>query len=58
MPFVVLREAVENLIHADFQDAIVTIMPDGNVVRVSDPRAGHKEKKPGYHAWFHVNNGL
>jgi len=44
MPFVVLREAVENLIHADFQDAIVTIMPDGNVVRVSDHGPGIKRK--------------
>ena len=44
MPFIVLREAVENLIHADFQDAIVTIMPDGNVVRVSDHGPGIKRK--------------
>jgi predicted transcriptional regulator len=44
MPFVVLREAVENLIHAGFEDAIVTIMPDGNVVRISDHGPGIKRK--------------
>lgn len=44
MPFVVLREAVENLIHANFEDAIITIMPDGNVVRISDHGPGIKRK--------------
>lgn len=40
MPFVVLREAIENLIHAGFKDAVITIMPDGNVVRISDHGPG------------------
>ena len=34
VPFVVIREAVENLVHAEFADTVV--LPDGNTVRVSD----------------------
>jgi hypothetical protein len=44
VPFVVIREAVENLVHADFADAVVTILPDGNTVRVSDHGPGISDK--------------
>ncbi len=45
VPFVVIREAVENLVHADFADAVVTILPDGNTVRISDHGPGVFEKE-------------
>jgi hypothetical protein len=44
VPFVVIREAVENLVHADFADAVVTILPDGNTVRISDHGPGISDK--------------
>lgn len=44
IPFVVIREIVENLIHAFFQDAVVTILDDGNTIRVSDQGPGIRDK--------------
>ncbi len=44
IPFVVIREIVENLIHAFFQDAVVTIMDDGNTIRISDQGPGIRDK--------------
>lgn len=40
IPFVVIKEIVENLIHAYFRDAVVTIMNDGNTIRISDQGPG------------------
>ena len=45
IPFVVIREIMENLIHAFFQDAIVTIMDNGNTIRISDHGPGIKDKE-------------
>lgn len=44
IPFVVIREIVENLIHAYFQNAVVTIMDDGNTIRISDQGPGIRDK--------------
>lgn len=44
IPFVVIREIVENLIHAFFQDAVVTIMDEGNTIRISDQGPGIRDK--------------
>lgn len=45
VPYVVIREVVENLIHAYFQNATVTILDDGNTIRISDqgPGISHKD---------------
>ncbi|MHB8730176.1 MAG: ATP-binding protein [bacterium] len=40
IPFVVIKEIIENLIHAYFKDAVVTIMGDGNTIRISDQGPG------------------
>ena len=45
VPFVVIREAVENLVHAEFADAVVTVLPDGNTVRISDHGPGVSDKQ-------------
>jgi len=45
IPFVVIKEIVENLIHAFFQDAVVTIMDDGNTIRISDQGPGIRDKE-------------
>src|SRR5690348_205641 len=44
IPFVVIRELVENLIHAYFHNAVVTIMDDGNTIRISDQGPGIRDK--------------
>ncbi len=45
IPFVVIKEIVENLIHAFFQDAVITIMDDGNTIRISDQGPGIRDKE-------------
>jgi anti-sigma regulatory factor (Ser/Thr protein kinase) len=52
IPFIVIREIVENLIHAYFENAVVTIMDEGNTIRISDQGPGIRDKQrvflPGY----------
>jgi hypothetical protein len=52
IPFVVIREVIENLIHADFRDSVVSISPDGKEILVSDHGPGILDKSnaflPGY----------
>ena len=44
IPFMVIREIVENFIHAYFQAPTITILDDGNTIRFSDEGPGIKEK--------------
>jgi len=46
VPEEALRELIENLIHAEFMGVVVSILDDGNVVRISDKGPGieHKER--------------
>lgn len=57
IPYIVLREALENLIHADFVDATVTIMPDGSTVRVSDHGPGVVDKQRAFLPGFTTSSG-
>lgn len=43
-PYTVLREVVENLIHADFKEAVVSILESGSLVRFSDQGPGIADK--------------
>ena len=45
MPFSVIKELVENLLHAKFADATVTIYPDGNTIRFSDHGPGIEDPR-------------
>ena len=45
IPFMVIREVVENLIHAYFTDPVVTILPGGNTIRFSDRGPGIQSKE-------------
>jgi hypothetical protein len=45
VPYVVIREIVENLIHAYFRNATVTILDDGNTIRISDQGPGITDKE-------------
>lgn len=52
IPYVVIREIVENLIHAYFEGAVISIFDDGNTIRISDQGPGiadpHKAVLPGF----------
>ncbi|MSO44318.1 MAG: hypothetical protein EXQ74_03255 [Thermoleophilia bacterium] len=52
VPPLALREVIENLIHADFRDALVTVLDGGRTVRVSDRGPGianpRQAMEPGY----------
>src|SRR5215211_6648810 len=39
-----IREVVENLIHADYRGVVISVLDDGNVVRVSDKGPGVENK--------------
>lgn len=44
LPYVVIREVVENLIHARFHEVVVTVLDEGNTVRFADQGPGIADK--------------
>jgi hypothetical protein len=52
LPFGVVRELVENLVHASFAGVVITILDGGNTIRVSDRGPGIPDKeaalRPGF----------
>lgn len=40
IPFSVIKEIIENLIHAFFKEVIISIFEDGNMIRISDQGPG------------------
>lgn len=52
IPYTIIKEIIENLIHAEFKEVTITVMSEGNHIIVSDqgPGIGDKEKAvlPGY----------
>src|SRR5437773_1579726 len=40
IPYIVIREILENLIHAYFQGAVISILDDGNTIRISEQGPG------------------
>ncbi|MDZ7838637.1 MAG: ATP-binding protein [Actinomycetota bacterium] len=52
IPYTIIREIVENLIHADFRETIITITDNGNHIIISDQGPGVDDKDkaflPGY----------
>lgn len=45
VPYIAIKEIVENLLHADIEEAVITILPDGNTIRVSDQGPGITDKE-------------
>lgn len=45
---IAIKEVVENLLHADIQEAVITILPDGNTIRVSDQGPGIPDKEKAF----------
>jgi predicted transcriptional regulator len=52
IPYTILKEIIENLIHANFKDIIISIMDTGNTIIISDQGPGITDKEraflPGY----------
>lgn len=52
IPYIVIREVIENLIHAYFRGAVISILDDGNTIRISDQGPGIPDKdkalQPGF----------
>lgn len=52
IPYTILKEIIENLIHANFQDIAISIMDNGNSIIISDQGPGIIDKEiaflPGY----------
>jgi hypothetical protein len=52
VPYSVIQELIENLLHAYFRDVVITILDNGQTIRISDhgPGMGDKERafQPGF----------
>ncbi|TDB38094.1 MAG: ATP-binding protein [Actinobacteria bacterium] len=57
LPYMVIREVVENLIHAHFAEVVVTILDNGNTIRFADQGPGIPDKErvfvPGFSTATH-----
>jgi hypothetical protein len=52
IPYTLIREIVENFIHARFSEVVVTIMDDGDTVRFSDQGPGIPDKSKAFEPGF------
>lgn len=52
LPFSVIKELVENLLHAHFCDVVVTIYPEGNTIRFSDRGPGISDPDKAFQPGF------
>jgi len=52
VPFTVISELIENLMHACFQDVVITILDGGSVLRISDHGPGVPDKERAFQPGF------
>jgi len=52
VPFTIIKEVLENLIHACFREAVITILDDGNTIRIADQGPGIKDKEQAFRPGF------
>src|SRR5919112_4600996 len=52
VPKEAVRELIENLIHAEFKGVVVSVLEEGNVVRVSDKGPGIERKERAFEFGF------
>jgi len=52
IPYTIIKEIIENLIHADFKEVVITVLDSGNHIIVTDQGPGIEDKEkaflPGY----------
>lgn len=52
VPYMVIRELIENLIHASFRDVVVTVLQEGRIIRISDHGPGIEDKERAFEPGF------
>src|SRR5919202_5305062 len=52
VPEEALREVMENLIHAEFRGVVISVLDEGNVVRISDRGPGIRQKERAFEFGF------
>jgi hypothetical protein len=57
IPFTVIREVVENLMHAYFEECVITILDDGNTIRIADQGPGIADKTAAFIPGFTTATG-
>jgi len=57
IPYTIIREVSENLIHAGFSEVVVTILDDGNTVRFADQGPGIPDKDKAFLPGFSTATG-
>ncbi|MCL5291121.1 MAG: ATP-binding protein [Actinobacteria bacterium] len=52
LPFTIIKEVIENLIHAYFKEIVITILDEGNTIRISDQGPGIVNKDKAFEPGF------
>ena len=52
VPEEALRELIENLVHARFSGVVISVLDEGNVVRISDRGPGIEQKERAFEFGF------
>ena len=52
VPYTVIQELIENLLHAYFRDVVVTILDNGQTIRISDHGPGVDDKERAFQPGF------
>jgi hypothetical protein len=58
VPYTVIRELIENLMHAYFRDVVITILDGGQVIRISDHGPGVQDKERAFLPGFTTATSL
>ncbi len=52
VPYTVIQELIENLLHALFRDVVITILDNGQTIRISDHGPGVEDKERAFQPGF------
>ncbi len=58
VPYTVLQELIENLLHAYFRDVVITILDNGQTIRISDHGPGVDDKERAFSPGFTTATAL
>lgn len=58
VPYTVLQELMENLLHAYFRDVVITILDNGQTIRISDHGPGVDDKERAFQPGFTTATAL
>ena len=58
IPYTVLQELIENLLHAYFRDVVITILDNGQTIRISDHGPGVDDKDRAFQPGFTTATSL